>query len=194
VEKFYVIFGKNKEDWIMSRIGKLPVMVPKNVKVTLTDNEIKIEGPKGTLSQKLGEKVSVSLTDDKLVVSRADDSKKAREFHGLTRALINNMVIGVTEEFTKELQMIGVGYRAQAQGSKLTLNVGYSHPVLFDVPKGLTVKVEANTNLTVTGFDKQSVGLFASQIRSVRPPEPYKGKGIRYKGETVLRKAGKSGK
>lgn len=178
----------------MSRIGKLPVMVPKNVKVTLTDNEIKIEGPKGTLSQKLGEKVSVSLTDDKLVVSRADDSKKAREFHGLTRALINNMVIGVTEEFTKELQMIGVGYRAQAQGSKLTLNVGYSHPVLFDVPKGLTVKVEANTNLTVTGFDKQSVGLFASQIRSVRPPEPYKGKGIRYKGETVLRKAGKSGK
>ena len=178
----------------MSRIGKLPVMVPKNVKVTLTDNEIKIEGPKGTLSQKLGEKVSVSLTDDKLVVSRADDTKKAREFHGLTRALINNMVIGVTEEFTKELQMIGVGYRAQAQGSKLTLNVGYSHPVLFDVPKGLTVKVEANTNLTVTGFDKQSVGLFASQIRSVRPPEPYKGKGIRYKGETVLRKAGKSGK
>ena len=178
----------------MSRIGKLPVMVPKNVKVTLTDKEIKIEGPKGTLSQEIGEKVNVSFDDDKLIVSRIDDSKKAREFHGLTRALINNMVIGVTEEFSKELQMIGVGYRAQAQGNKLTLNVGYSHPVLFDVPQGVTVKVDANTNLTVTGFDKQSVGLFASQIRSVRPPEPYKGKGIRYKDETVLRKAGKSGK
>ena len=178
----------------MSRIGKLPVNVPKNVNVELTGQEIKVKGPHGELLHTIPSEIEVSINEDKIVVNKKVETRIARQKYGLTRALINNMVIGVTEEFTKELQMIGVGYRAQAQGSKLTLNVGYSHPVLFDVPKGLTVKVEANTNLTVTGFDKQSVGLFASQIRSVRPPEPYKGKGIRYKGETVLRKAGKSGK
>ena len=178
----------------MSRIGKLPVAVPQNVKVHLTDTEIKIEGPKGELTQAIPQEITITLDENQLVVSKNEESKKARERHGLIRALVNNMVIGVTQEFSKQLQMVGVGYRAQVQGSKLTLNVGYSHPVIFEVPKGLSVKVDANTNLTVTGFDKHAVGLFSSKIRDVRPPEPYKGKGIRYTDETVLRKAGKSGK
>ena len=178
----------------MSRIGKLPITVPKNVNVTLSEETCKVKGPHGELSQLIPKEISVAVSDDKIIVTKNEETIKARQKHGLVRSLVNNMVIGVSEKFEKKMQMIGVGYRAQVQGKKLTLLVGYSHPVEFEVPDGLEVKVEANTNLTVSGSDKEKVGLLASQIRATRPPEPYKGKGIRYVDEVVLRKAGKSGK
>jgi|TARA_B100000989_G_C19525102_1_gene466357 large subunit ribosomal protein L6 len=178
----------------MSRIGKLPVKVPKGVNITLNEQTVKVKGPHGELSQLIPKEISVSISDDTVTVSKNEETIKARQNYGLVRSLVNNMVIGVSEKFEKKMQMIGVGYRAQVQGKKLTLLVGYSHPVEFEVPDGLEVKVEANTNLTVSGSDKEKVGLLASQIRATRPPEPYKGKGIRYVDEVVLRKAGKSGK
>ena len=178
----------------MSRIGKLPVKVPKGVNITLNEQTVKVKGPHGELSQLIPKEISVSISDDTVTVSNNEETIKARQNYGLVRSLVNNMVIGVSEKFEKKMQMIGVGYRAQVQGKKLTLLVGYSHPVEFEVPDGLEVKVEANTNLTVSGSDKEKVGLLASQIRATRPPEPYKGKGIRYVDEVVLRKAGKSGK
>jgi|TARA_B100000424_G_scaffold267705_1_gene261083 large subunit ribosomal protein L6 len=178
----------------MSRIGKLPVKVPKGVNITLNEQTVKVKGPHGELSQLIPKEISVSISDDTVTVSKNEETIKARQNYGLIRSLVNNMVIGVSEKFEKKMQMIGVGYRAQVQGKKLTLLVGYSHPVEFEVPDGLEVKVEANTNLTVSGSDKEKVGLLASQIRATRPPEPYKGKGIRYVDEVVLRKAGKSGK
>ena len=178
----------------MSRIGKLPVKVPKGVNITLNEQTVKVKGPQGELSQLIPKEISVSISDDTVTVSKNEETRKARQNYGLVRSLVNNMVIGVSEKFEKKMQMIGVGYRAQVQGKKLTLLVGYSHPVEFEVPDGLEVKVEANTNLTVSGSDKEKVGLLASQIRATRPPEPYKGKGIRYVDEVVLRKAGKSGK
>ncbi len=178
----------------MSRIGKLPVKVPKGVNITLNEQTVKVKGPHGELSQLIPKEISVSISDDTVTVSKNEETIKARQQYGLVRSLVNNMVIGVSEKFEKKMQMIGVGYRAQVQGKKLTLLVGYSHPVEFEVPDGLEVKVEANTNLTVSGSDKEKVGLLASQIRATRPPEPYKGKVIRYVDEVVLRKAGKSGK
>ena len=178
----------------MSRIGKLPVKVPKGVNITLNEQTVKVKGPHGELSQLIPKEISVSISDDTVTVSKNEETIKARQQYGLVRSLVNNMVNGVSEKFEKKMQMIGVGYRAQVQGKKLTLLVGYSHPVEFEVPDGLEVKVEANTNLTVSGSDKEKVGLLASQIRATRPPEPYKGKGIRYVDEVVLRKAGKSGK
>ena len=178
----------------MSRIGKLPVKVPKGVNITLNEQTVKVKGPHGELSQLIPKEISVSISDETVTVSKNEETIKARQNYGLIRSLVNNMVIGVSEKFEKKMQMIGVGYRAQVQGKKLTLLVGYSHPVEFEVPDGLEVKVEANTNLTVSGSDKEKVGLLASQIRATRPPEPYKGKGIRYVDEVVLRKAGKSGK
>ena len=178
----------------MSRIGKLPVKVPKGVNITLNEQTVKVKGPHGELSQLIPKEISVSISDDTVTVSKNEETIKARQQYGLVRSLVNNMVIGVSEKFEKKMQMIGVGYRAQVQGKKLTLLVGYSHPVEFEVPDGLEVKVEGNTNLTVSGSDKEKVGLLASQIRATRPPEPYKGKGIRYVDEVVLRKAGKSGK
>ena len=178
----------------MSRIGKLPVKVPKGVNITLNEQTVKVKGPHGELSQLIPKEISVSISDDTVTVSKNEETIKARQNYGLVRSLVNNMVIGVSEKFEKKMQMIGVGYRAQVQGKKLTLLVGYSHPVEFEVPDGMEVKVEANTNLTVSGSDKEKVGLLASQIRATRPPEPYKGKGIRYVDEVVLRKAGKSGK
>ena len=178
----------------MSRIGKLPVKVPKGVNITLNEQTVKVKGPHGELSQLIPKEISVSISDDTVTVSKNEETIKARQNYGLVRSLVNNMVIGVSEKFEKKMQMIGVGYRAQVQGKKLTLLVGYSHPVEFEVPDGLEVKVEANTNLTVSGSDKEKVGLLASQIRATRPPEPYKGKGIRYVDEVVLRKAGNSGK
>ena len=178
----------------MSRIGKLPVKVPKGVNITLNEQTVKVKGPHGELSQLIPKEISVSISDDTVTVSKNEETIKARQNYGLVRSLVNNMVIGGSEKFEKKIQMIGVGYRAQVQGKKLTLLVGYSHPVEFEVPDGLEVKVEANTNLTVSGSDKEKVGLLASQIRATRPPEPYKGKGIRYVDEVVLRKAGKSGK
>jgi large subunit ribosomal protein L6 len=178
----------------MSRIGKLPVSVPKNVNVELTGQEIKVKGPHGELLHTIPSEIEVSLNEDKIVVNKKIETRIARQKYGLTRALINNMVIGVSEKFERRLQMIGVGYRSQVSGSSLTLNVGYSHPVIFEAPKDIEIKVEANTNIIISGPDKEKVGLLASQIRAVRPPEPYKGKGIRYLDEYVLRKAGKSGK
>jgi len=178
----------------MSRIGKLPVTVPKNVNVELTGQEIKVKGPHGELLHKIPSEIEVSVNEDKIVVTKKIETRIARQKYGLTRALINNMVIGVSEKFERRLQMIGVGYRSQVAGNNLTLNVGFSHPVVFEAPKDIEIKVEANTNIIISGPDKEKVGLLASQIRAVRPPEPYKGKGIRYLDEYVLRKAGKSGK
>ena len=178
----------------MSRIGKLPVNVPKNVNVELTGQEIKVKGPHGELLHTIPSEIEVSVNEDQIVVNKKIETRIARQKYGLTRALINNMVIGVSEKFERRLQMIGVGYRSAVSGNSLTLNVGYSHPVIFEAPKDIEIKVEANTNIIISGPDKEKVGLLASQIRAVRPPEPYKGKGIRYLDEYVLRKAGKSGK
>ena len=176
----------------MSRIGKLPVNVPKNVNVELTGQEIKVKGPHGELLHKIPSEIEVSVNEDKIVVTKKIETRIARQKYGLTRALINNMVIGVSEKFERRLQMIGVGYRSQVAGNNLTLNVGFSHPVVFEAPKDIEIKVEANTNIIISGPDKEKVGLLASQIRAVRPPEPYKGKGIRYVDEYVRRKAGKA--
>ena len=178
----------------MSRIGKLPIKVPKNVNITLDGTKIEVKGPNGTLNREIQSIIGVSLEEDTLTVNKKEETRLARQQYGLVRSLLNNMVLGVSNKFEKKLQMIGVGYRAQVQGKELTLNVGYSHPVVFPIPNEIDIKVEANTNLTISGADKEAVGLLASQIRATRPPEPYKGKGIRYVDEVVLRKAGKSGK
>jgi large subunit ribosomal protein L6 len=178
----------------MSRIGKLPIKVPKNVNITLDGTKIEVKGPNGTLNREIPSIIGVSLEEDTLTVNKKEETRLARQQYGLVRSLLNNMVLGVSNKFEKKLQMIGVGYRAQVQGKELTLNVGYSHPVVFPIPNEIDIKVEANTNLTISGADKEAVGLLASQIRATRPPEPYKGKGIRYVDEVVLRKAGKSGK
>lgn len=153
-----------------------------------------MKGPNGTLNREIPSIIGVSLEEDTLTVNKKEETRLARQQYGLVRSLLNNMVLGVSNKFEKKLQMIGVGYRAQVQGKELTLNVGYSHPVVFPIPNEIDIKVEANTNLTISGADKEAVGLLASQIRATRPPEPYKGKGIRYVDEVVLRKAGKSGK
>jgi len=178
----------------MSRIGKLPVNVPKNVNVELTDQNIKVKGPHGELIHTIPSEIEVSLDENNIRVTKKLETRIARQKYGLTRALINNMVIGVSEKFERRLQMIGVGYRSQVSGKNLTLNVGFSHPVVFEAPQDIEIKVEANTNIIISGPDKEKVGLLASQIRAIRPPEPYKGKGIRYVDEHVIRKAGKSGK
>jgi large subunit ribosomal protein L6 len=167
----------------MSRIGKLPVNVPKNVNVELTGQEIKVKGPHGELLHTIPSEIEVSVNEDQIVVNKKIETRIARQKYGLTRALINNMVIGVSEKFERRLQMIGVGYRSAVSGNSLTLNVGFSHPVVFEAPKDIEIKVEANTNIIISGPDKEKVGLLASQIRAVRPPEPYKGKGIRYLDE-----------
>lgn len=178
----------------MSRIGKLPINVPPNVKITIENRKITVSGPNGNLDLVIPDGVTVKLNENILTCEKTEESIRAREKFGLIRALLNNMVNGVNTKFEKKLQMIGVGYRAQVQNKQLTLNVGYSHPIVFTIPENLEVIVEANTNLTVKGINKESVGLFASKIRATRPPEPYKGKGIRYTNEVVLKKAGKSGK
>nr|YP_009674976.1 ribosomal protein L6 [Rhizochromulina marina]QDH81827.1 ribosomal protein L6 [Rhizochromulina marina] len=179
----------------MSRIGKLPVKIPAKVKVDITDNnQIIVKGPFGELSRNIPDGVSLSIKDDRVIVTKTEDTRFNRQKHGLVRSLVNNMVIGVAKKFEIQLQMIGVGYRAQVQGKNLNLNIGFSHPVVFTIPDSIEIAIEANTNLTIRGIDKEQVGLIASQIRAMRPPEPYKGKGIRYTNEIVLRKAGKSGK
>lgn len=178
----------------MSRIGKLPINVPPNVKITIENRKITVSGPNGNLDLVIPDGVTVKLNENILTCEKTEESIRAREKFGLIRALLNNMVNGVNTKFEKKLQMIGVGYKAQVQNKQLTLNVGYSHPIVFTIPENLEVIVEANTNLTVKGINKESVGLFASKIRATRPPEPYKGKGIRYTDEVVLKKAGKSGK
>lgn len=178
----------------MSRIGKLPIAIPSGVKVSLVDDIIKVEGPKGSLSRKLMSGVAVELTDNNISVKLPEERKDAHAAHGLTRTLIDNMVIGVTKGFEKVLEITGVGYRAEVKGSILNLALGYSHPINFEVPKGIQVEVEKNTRISLKGVDKELVGQTAAKIREFRAPEPYKGKGIRYAGESILRKAGKTGK
>ncbi len=179
----------------MSRIGKLPIQVPAGVTVTIADdNTVTVKGPKGELSQKVNKDITVQLDGQVLTVSRPTDSKPHRAMHGLYRALINNMVVGVSNGFEKVLVMEGVGYRAQAAGTELTLNVGYSHPVVFKAPANVSFETPAPTRIVVKGIDKQVVGALAADIRAVRKPEPYLGKGIRYENETIRRKEGKAGK
>ena len=179
----------------MSRVGKAPVTIPSGVEVTLGDAEITVKGPKGSLTQSLPGDITVSHDGDTVVVARPDDGRQNRALHGLTRALIANMVEGVTNEFTKELEIIGVGYRATAKGKdKLELALGYSHNIDYEAPEGVTFEVPQPTEIIVRGIDKQQVGQVAAEIRQFRKPEPYKGKGVRYKNEYVMRKAGKAGK
>lgn len=176
----------------MSRIGKIPIPVPKTVTVSLEKNEVRVKGPKGELSLTIPPRVSVKQEDGELRVERHGDDKQAKAFHGLVQRMLTNMVTGVTDGFRKELEIQGVGYRANLDGNKLNLQVGYSHPVAMETPKGISFEVPKPTSIIITGYDKQQVGQVAAQIRSVRPPEPYKGKGIRYAGENVRRKVGKS--
>jgi large subunit ribosomal protein L6 len=179
----------------MSRIGKQPITIPSGVDVTIEDALVTVKGPKGTLAQTIVGDVSVTREDNTIVVARADDARQNRSLHGLTRSLLSNMVVGVSEGFTKELEIVGVGYRAAAAGQNaLDLQLGFSHPVHFEAPEGITFEVPSPTRITVRGYDKQAVGQVAADIRKIRKPEPYKGKGIRYAGERIIRKAGKSAK
>lgn len=178
----------------MSRIGNKPVVIPAGVTIDLKDNTVTVKGPKGELSYTFNQNITLVQNEGEVVFTRPDDSKENKTIHGTTRAVFNNMVVGVTEGFQRELELIGVGYRAQLQGKKLVLNVGYSHPVEFTPEEGLEIEVPSNTKVIVKGYDKQKVGELAANIRGVRPPEPYKGKGIRYTDEYVRRKEGKTGK
>jgi len=178
----------------MSRIGKLPIEIPKSVKISFNDSVLSVQGPNGSLTRQIMSVVSLDIRETSIEVSRCDDSTAARAAHGLTRTLVNNMVVGVTKGFQRDLEINGVGYRAEVKGKELVLALGYSHPVNFPIPEGISVDVEKMTKLSVKGFDKELVGQTAAKIRSFRRPEPYKGKGIKYADETILRKAGKTGK
>jgi large subunit ribosomal protein L6 len=178
----------------MSRIGKRPIPIPDKVTITLEGQKVSVKGPKGQLSLSLVSEVSIEQEDSTLLVKRRNESRLARQRHGLSRTLVANMVEGVSQGFQKRLEIQGVGYRAQIQGKNLSLSVGYSHPVVIEPPDGIQLAVENNTNVMVSGIDKEIVGNIAASIRAVRPPEPYKGKGIRYSGEVVRRKVGKAGK
>lgn len=175
----------------MSRLGKIPVTIPSGVEVTLTDGVMTVKGSKGTLTQAMKESdVNITIDNGEIMFSPVDGAKNAKALWGTYAALARNLITGVTEGFEKKLEIEGVGYRAEASGNKLTLNVGYSHPVVMEAPEGLAAAVEKNV-ITITGIDKEAVGQFAANIRKVRPPEPYKGKGIRYQGEYIIRKQGK---
>ena len=178
----------------MSRIGKLPITVPKGTSVTFNGQEIEVKGPKGVLRRTLNSSVNVNMEGDIITVSRKDDTKKSRSLQGLTRALIANMVKGVTDGFVRELIINGVGYKVDVNGKMLVMNLGFSHPIEFELPDGITCKVEKQKEIKVIleGYDKEVLGLTAARIRQYRPPEPYKGKGIRYSDETIIRKAGKA--
>ncbi len=177
----------------MSRIGKLPITVPSGVTITVDDDKVTVTGPKGTLSQAKQKGITVEQIDNEIIVSRASDEPKHRAKHGLMRTLIDNMVTGVTKGFEKKLQLTGVGFRVALAGSDLKFNLGYSHDVIYSLPQGVVASVEQNV-VTVSGIDKQQVGQVAAEIRALRKPEPYKGKGITYVGERIIRKSGKSGK
>ena len=178
----------------MSRIGRMPIAIPSGVTVDIAENNhVTVKGPKGTLERSLPVEMEIKKEGEEIVVTRPNDLKKMKSLHGLTRTLINNMVIGVTEGFSKELEVNGVGYRAQKSGKKLTLNLGYSHPVEMEDPEGLESKVDGN-KIVITGIDKEKVGQYAAEIRDKRRPEPYKGKGIKYADEVIRRKVGKTGK
>jgi large subunit ribosomal protein L6 len=178
----------------MSRIGQQPITIPSGVDVSISTGLVAVKGPKGELSQRVNPEIIFSRDNGTLTVSRPNDERKFRQLHGLTRTLVNNMVVGVTNGYRKDLEIHGVGYRSALEGKTLVLNVGFSHQVRVDPPAGIDFVVDTPTRLAVTGIDKQLVGEVAAKIRSVRPPEPYKGKGIRYAGEQIRRKAGKAGK
>jgi large subunit ribosomal protein L6 len=178
----------------MSRIGKKPVALPKGVKVTIHGAEAVVEGSKGTLRCPIHTGITVDVQADSINLTRINDEAQNRAYHGLTRALINNAVLGVTTGWKKELDIVGVGYKAAMEGTSLRLDLGYSHPINYVAPEGITIGVEKNTHLTVTGIDRQLVGQVAADIRKFRKPEPYKGKGVQYTGEVIRRKAGKTGK
>jgi large subunit ribosomal protein L6 len=177
----------------MSRVGKLPIAVPSGVTITVDDSEITVAGSKGTLKQFTMPGITVKQDGEEVLVTRANDEPKIRAKHGLMRALLNNMVVGVSQGFSKKLEINGVGYRVALQGTDLKMNLGFSHDVIYKMPAGVTATVEANT-ITVSGIDKQQVGQVAAEIRALKKPEPYKGKGIKYEGERIIRKSGKSGK
>ncbi len=177
----------------MSRIGKLPIAVPSGVTITVDPNEITVAGSKGTLKQFTMPDITVAQEGDQVLVTRMNDAPKIRAKHGLMRSLLNNMVVGVSQGFSKKLEINGVGYRVAAQGADLKLNLGFSHDVIYKMPAGVTAAIEQNT-ITVSGIDKQQVGQVAAEIRALKKPEPYKGKGIKYEGERIIRKSGKSGK
>jgi large subunit ribosomal protein L6 len=179
----------------MSRIGKLPVTVPAGVDVTIDGRTVTVKGPKGTLSHTVIEPITVERGDDgAILVKRPDDERKSRAYHGLSRSLVNNLVVGVTSGYEKKLEIVGVGYRVALKGSNLEFALGFSHPVVVEPPEGITFAVETPTRFSVSGIDKQLVGETAANIRKIRKPEPYKGKGVRYAGENVRRKVGKTGK
>jgi large subunit ribosomal protein L6 len=178
----------------MSRIGRLPIAVPASVDVTIDGRNVTVKGPKGTLSRSLHPDMSITREEATVVVTRPTEQKTHKQLHGLTRTLINNMVIGVSDGYRKGLEITGVGYRAALNGRKLQLNLGYSHPIEIDPPEGISFEVESPTRLAVVGIDKELVGQIAATVRATRKPEPYKGKGVRYAGEQVRRKAGKAGK
>jgi len=178
----------------MSRVGRKPVPIPTGVQVQVEGQRVTVRGPKGELSWEVDPAIEVRVEDGRVVVRRSGDQPRLRALHGLTRAIINNMVIGVSQGFEKRLELVGVGYRAQMQGRKLVLSVGYSHPVEIEPPPDVEIQVEGTTQIVVRGIDKQKVGQVAADIRAVRPPEPYKGKGILYAGEVIRRKAGKGGR
>ena len=176
----------------MSRIGKKLITLPKTVKISQSDSIVKVEGPKGKLSSRLPEGISLKIEDASLTIERKSEERLVRSYHGLARTLIGNMVIGVSTGFEKGLEISGVGYRAEVSGSSLKLNLGFSSPVQYDIPSGIDVKVDKQVNIMVSGIDKQLVGRVAAEIRALKKPEPYKGKGIKYVGEHIRRKAGKS--
>jgi large subunit ribosomal protein L6 len=178
----------------MSRIGRLPVAVPSSVDVTIEGRRLTVKGPKGTLSRDLHPDMTVAREDGTIVVTRPTEQKVHKQLHGLTRTLVNNMVVGVTDGYRKGLEITGVGYRASKVGDKLQLNLGYSHPIEIEPPAGISFEVENPTRLAVVGIDKELVGQIAARVRATRKPEPYKGKGVRYAGERIRRKAGKAGK
>ncbi|HLP23427.1 MAG TPA: 50S ribosomal protein L6 [Microbacteriaceae bacterium] len=178
----------------MSRIGRMPIVVPAGVTVSIEGQNVTVKGPKGELSLVVASPITAELQDNQVVVSRPDDERASRSLHGLTRTLIANQIIGVTEGYVKNLEIVGTGYRVAQSGSGIELALGFSHPVKVDAPAGITLTVEGNNKIAVSGIDKQQVGETAANIRKIKKPEPYKGKGIRYAGEVVRRKAGKSGK
>ncbi|MDL9944942.1 50S ribosomal protein L6 [Gordonia sp. ABSL11-1] len=178
----------------MSRIGKNPIEIPAGVDVTVDGQNVKVKGPKGELSVTVSEPISVAKEDDSIVVTRPNDERRSRALHGLSRSLVNNLVIGVTQGYTTKMEIFGVGYRVQAKGKDLEFALGYSHPVPIEAPEGISFAVESPTKFSVSGIDKQQVGQISANIRRLRRPDPYKGKGIRYEGEQIRRKVGKTGK
>lgn len=178
----------------MSRIGRLPIQIPAGVTVSVDGRQVAVKGPKGELALTVAQPIEVAIEEGQVLVTRPDDERDSRSLHGLTRTLIANQIIGVTDGYTKGLEVVGTGYRVQQRGANVEFALGFSHPVMIEPPAGITLTVEGNNKLTISGIDKQAVGEAAANIRKIRKPEPYKGKGVRYAGENVRRKAGKSGK